>query len=173
MGAVTPVTGSLAVSWTAPSSDGGSALTAYDLRQIQTSADETVDANWTVVGDVWATGGVALQHTLTGLTGGTQYDPQVRAVNAGGDGPWTATFGLQVAAEAQGEWGGQRINTRRKPAAWAAAAPMNVLPVPISPTTVVPRCAWRERAVPLMATSWPPIGLRSSRGSLTGVSESR
>ena len=44
-------------------------------------------------------------------------------------------------------------NMRRKPAAWAAAAPMKVLPVPISPTTVVPRWAWRDNAVPLMASS--------------------
>ena len=71
------------------------------------------------------------------------------------------------------KWGGQRINMRRNPAAWAAAAPMKVLPVPISPTTVVPLWACRDRAVPLMASSWPPIGVRSSRGSLTGVSEGR
>ena len=65
------------------------------------------------------------------------------------------------------------MSTRRKPAAWAAAAPMKVLPVPISPTTVVPRWAWRDMAVPRMASSWPPIGVRSSRGSLTGFSEGR
>ena len=35
IGAVAPRTGSLAVSWTAPSSDGGSAITAYDLRHIE------------------------------------------------------------------------------------------------------------------------------------------
>ena len=91
IGAVTPGGGSLAISWTAPSSDGGSAVTAYDLRHIETSADETVDSNWTVVDDVWTTGGGTLQYTLTGLTGGTQYDLQIRAVNAGGDGPWSAT----------------------------------------------------------------------------------
>ena len=91
IGAVTPGTGSLDISWTAPSSDGGSVITAYDLRYIETTADETVDSNWTVVDDVWATGGGTLQHTLTGLTGGTQYDLQIRAVNAGGDGPWSAT----------------------------------------------------------------------------------
>ena len=91
IGTVTSATGTLAISWTAPSSDGGSAITAYDLRHIETSADETVDSNWTVVDDVWTTGGGSLQYTLTGLTGGTQYDLQVRAVNAGGDGPWSAT----------------------------------------------------------------------------------
>ena len=91
IGTVTPGTGSLDISWTAPSSDGGSAITAYDLRHIETSADETVDSNWTVVDDVWTTGGGTLQHTLTGLTGGTQYDLQVRAANSAGDGPWSAT----------------------------------------------------------------------------------
>ena len=91
VGTVTPGVGSLAISWTAPSSDGGSAISAYDLRHIETSADETVDSNWTVVDDVWTTGGGTLQYTVTGLTGGTQYDLQVRAVNSGGDGPWSAT----------------------------------------------------------------------------------
>ena len=79
------------LSWTAPSSDGFSAIIAYDLRYIEASADETVDSNWTVVDDVWTTGGGTLQYTLTGLTGGTQYDLQIRAVNAVGDGPWSAT----------------------------------------------------------------------------------
>ena len=91
IGAVTPGLASLAVSWSAPSSDGGSAVTAYDLRSIETTADETVDSNWTVADDVWTTGGGTLRYTLTGLTGGTQYDLQVRAVNAVGDGPWSAT----------------------------------------------------------------------------------
>ena len=65
------------------------AITAYDLRYIQTSADETVDNNWTVVQDVW-TGSGPLQYVLTGLADGTQYDVQVRAVNSDGDGPWSA-----------------------------------------------------------------------------------
>ena len=43
IGAVTPGTGTLAIFWTAPSSYGGSPITAYDLRHIETSADETVD----------------------------------------------------------------------------------------------------------------------------------
>ena len=79
------------LSWTAPASDGGSVITAYDLRYIETAADETVDSNWTVVEDVWTTGSGDLQYTLTGLTADTEYDLQVRAVNAVGDGPWSAT----------------------------------------------------------------------------------
>ncbi len=82
--------GSLTVSWSAPSGDV-SGITAYDLRHIRTDADETVDANWTVVDGAWTTGSGPLRHTLTGLDDVVQYDVQVRAVNAVGRGPWSAT----------------------------------------------------------------------------------
>ena len=79
------------LSWRAPASDGGSAITAYDMRYIETSADETLDSNWTVEEDVWTAGSDDLEYRLTGLTPDTQYNVQVRAVNAVGDGPWSAT----------------------------------------------------------------------------------
>ena len=85
---VTADVGSLSVSWNAPPGDAGG-ITAYDLRHIPTADDETVDANWTVKQDVWTAGSGALQYNITGLTGGTQYDVQVRAVNSVGDGPWS------------------------------------------------------------------------------------
>ena len=91
IGTVTRGMDLLVISWSAPASDGGSEITAYDLRYIETAADETVDSNWTVVEDIWTTGSGDLQYTLTGLTADTQYDIQVRAVNAVGDGPWSAT----------------------------------------------------------------------------------
>ena len=81
----------LAVTWTAPSDTGTSAITAYDLRTILTSADETADANWTVVQDVWTTGSGALSYVVTGLTGNAEYDVQVRGVNDSGDGLWSDT----------------------------------------------------------------------------------
>ena len=83
--------GYLTVFWTAPDETDGVGTTAYDLRYIQTVDDKTVDSNWTVVEDVWTTGSGALEYTLTGLTADTEYDLQVRAVNAVGDGPWSAT----------------------------------------------------------------------------------
>ncbi len=78
----------LTVAWTAPA--GATGITAYDVRHIETSADETDDANWTVEDNAWTSGAI-LQHTITGLTNGTEYDVQVRAVNSHGDGTWSAT----------------------------------------------------------------------------------
>ena len=90
IGTLTTGANFLTATWSAPVGSGGPAISAYDLRYIQTSADDTVDANWTVVDDAWAAGSGALSHQISGLTGGTQYDVQVRAVTAAGNGPWSA-----------------------------------------------------------------------------------
>ena len=79
------------LSWSAPSDDGGAAITAYDVRHIETAASDKADANWTLAAAVWTTGSGALRHSLMGLTGSTQYDVQVRAVNAAGPGAWSST----------------------------------------------------------------------------------
>ena len=50
-----------------------------------------MDANWTVETEVWSSGGPDLEHEVTGLDSGTQYDVQVRAVNGAGEGAWSAT----------------------------------------------------------------------------------
>ena len=88
---VTAGPGSLTVAWTAPGQTGGTAVTAYDLRHIQTVVDETVDSNWTVVEDVWTAGSGDLENAITGLVGGAQYDVQVRAVSGSIAGPWSTT----------------------------------------------------------------------------------
>jgi len=82
---------SVTVAWTAPSSDGGAAITAYDLRHINSDATDKSDGQWTESHDIWETDGGALSYTKTGLTPSTGYDFQVRAVNADGDGAWSAT----------------------------------------------------------------------------------
>ena len=85
--------GALTVSWAAPTDPGSAAIAAYDIRYILTSADETDDANWSVVEDVW-TGAGELAYSITGLdTGasGTGYDVQVRAFSTAGNGAWSAS----------------------------------------------------------------------------------
>ncbi len=88
----TPITagdGSLTVAWSAPSDNGGTAITAYDLRHVQASAGGTADAKWTLVEDVWTTGSGPLAYIITGLAGAVQYDVEVRAVSAAGKGAWS------------------------------------------------------------------------------------
>ena len=87
--AVTAAADSLTVSWAAPDDDGGAAVSAYDLRYIETDDDETADANWTLVEDAWTSG--ALSYSIAGLRDSTSYDVQLRAVNSEGDGAWSAS----------------------------------------------------------------------------------
>ena len=84
---VTPGDGKLSIEWTAPT--GVTGITAYDLRHIETSADETVDSNWTKVEDVWAGSG-DLEYGLSGLDNGVGYDVQMRTVTTT-DGAWSGT----------------------------------------------------------------------------------
>ena len=77
----------LTVSWSAPAGETG--ITAYDVRHIETSEDESDATKWTVVDNAWTSG--TLAYAVTGLTNGTGYDVQVRAVNSNGDGTWSAT----------------------------------------------------------------------------------
>ena len=79
----------LAVVWTAPADTGGGSITAYDVRYIETSADETVESNWTVRDNAWRSGD--LRYVISNLTNTTEYDVQVRAVNSAGDGAWSGT----------------------------------------------------------------------------------
>ena len=77
----------IAASWSAPSSDGGAAITDYDVRYCDHSDDCTDDDNWTE----WDSGttSTTTSATVTGLTNGTTYQVQVRAGNVAGDGAWS------------------------------------------------------------------------------------
>ncbi len=79
----------LAVVWTAPADTGGGVITAYDVRYIETSEDETMESNWTVRDNAWRSGD--LRYVISNLTNTTEYDIQVRAVNSAGDGAWSGT----------------------------------------------------------------------------------
>lgn len=77
---ITPGNGQLSVAFTAPSSNGGSALTNY---KYSTDGGST----FTAVSPAATTSPII----ITGLTNGTSYNVQIRAVNAQGDGTATAT----------------------------------------------------------------------------------
>ena len=77
-------TGTLEVSWQAPASDGGSAITGYKV-QWKESAD-----GWETPADVSETTVTGTTHTVTGLTDGVEYSVRVRAVNDVGEGPLSA-----------------------------------------------------------------------------------
>ena len=106
---VTVVSGntSLTVSWTAPGSAGGSAITAYDLRYILSDASDKADDQWTVVDPPWSSG--TLQYEITTLSRDTSYDLEVRAVNANGDGPWSDTSTQATSDHADSRVGAERI----------------------------------------------------------------
>jgi titin len=78
---VTPANGQVVVSWTAPTTDGGSAVASY---QVERSLDG--GATWTVA----AASVVGLTTTVTGLTNGANYAFRVSARNAGGLGASSA-----------------------------------------------------------------------------------
>ncbi len=78
----------LTVNWSAPA-DGGSPISSYELRYIESEASERADEHWTLQRGLSA--GAPLATVLTGLTDGVSYDIQARAVNAVGVGPWSAT----------------------------------------------------------------------------------
>ena len=60
--------GWLLVKWPARSGNGGSTITPYDARQIETDATDQADSQWTETEDIWTTGGGDLRCRLDGLT---------------------------------------------------------------------------------------------------------
>ena len=81
----TPSTGSVALSWTAPTNTGGAAITDY---VVQYSTDQS---SWTTFADGTSTATTA---TVTGLTGGTNYYFRVAAVNSTGTGSYVTSTAI-------------------------------------------------------------------------------
>ena len=94
---VTAGTNSFTASWSVPVSDGGSGVTSYDLRYIESDADDRADENWSLVEGIWTSGD--LTATVMGLADGVGYDVEVRAVNTAntaGAGAWSATASVST-----------------------------------------------------------------------------
>ena len=74
--------GQLAIAWSVPSNDGGSAITGYTVQWKSGSQSFGGDPS-----REHTTGASAITYAITGLTNGTEYTVRVIAVNAVGDGP--------------------------------------------------------------------------------------
>ena len=79
----------ITATWTAPVSNGGATISAYDLRHILSDASDKGDEHWTITENAWSSGN--LTGRISGLDNGSQYDVQVRAVNRAGDSAWSGT----------------------------------------------------------------------------------
>ena len=78
---------SLDVEWSAPTGNGGSAVTGYQVRRCDNSTGCDADNEWTVK----TLTGTGTTTTVTGLTNGTTYQVQVAAVNNVGTGAWSSS----------------------------------------------------------------------------------
>ena len=94
---LTPGNESLVVTWKAPA-DNGSAITRYDVAHCVSTADCSIDGDWSSPGTVTGSGGDPPEttYTITSLNNGTTYRVRVRAVNGVGDvgqglGPWSSS----------------------------------------------------------------------------------
>jgi CotH protein/lamin tail-like protein/fibronectin type III domain protein len=83
IGTATAGSASATVTWTAPGSDGGSPLTGYQVR--------VLDSTGTQVGALQPAGAGVTSLTVSGLTNGTAYRFQVAATNSVGTGAYSAT----------------------------------------------------------------------------------
>ena len=72
---VVPSVTSADIGWTAPASDGGSAITDYEVRHKLSTASDWGE---------WVSGGTDLMESISGLLSDTAYDFELRAENADG-----------------------------------------------------------------------------------------
>ncbi len=77
---------SITVTWTAPSDNGGSAITGYE---VQWATESTFASPGTITS-------ATTSRTITALVPATAYYVRVRAVNAAGSGAWSATLNTRT-----------------------------------------------------------------------------
>ena len=110
----------LDVSWQAPSSNGGSAVTGYKV-QWKESTD-----SWDTTADVSEATETGTTHTITSLTGGVEYAVRVIATNVAGDGPAsTEARATPADSPTSGEEGTETVESDST-AAWTATLTVGV-----------------------------------------------
>ena len=110
----------LDVSWQAPSSNGGSAVTGYKV-QWKESTD-----GWDTAADVSEAAETGTTHTITSLTGGVEYAVRVIATNVVGDGPAsTEARATPAGSPTSGEEGTETVESDST-AAWTATLTVGV-----------------------------------------------
>jgi len=85
---------SATVQWTPPADNGGSAITGYLVRVVDTTGNQ--------VGALRPAAATATSLTVTGLTNGSSYQFQVAAANAAGTGPNSALSAVVIPATVPG-----------------------------------------------------------------------
>ena len=135
----------LAISWTAPASDGGSAITDY---LVEISTDNT---NWVVVPHTAST---ATSLIATGLINGTPYYIRAAAINAIGTSAY-GTGGPSTPATTGGGGGGTPTSPEPDPAAVDSQLSADISPasaastppaVVITPSLASARVIYRQRS---------------------------
>ena len=89
---LTPGNAALVVTWKAPA-DNGAAIARYEVAHCVSTADCSLDGDWSTPSRVEGVGTdpPATTHTITSLNNGTTYRVRVRAANSVGDGPWSSS----------------------------------------------------------------------------------
>ena len=87
----TPVNQALAVEWTPSDDSGDSEITSYDVRYIRSEATDKSHTRWTTVRSAWVSARGDLRYVIRNLANDEEYDVQVRAVSAEGNGRWSGT----------------------------------------------------------------------------------
>lgn len=90
VGATATPPGTIGMTWTAPSSNGGKAITGYDA---QISVDASMNTSITTQNL-----GVVLSATFNGRTPGVMHYVRVRAKNVDADGAWSTPVGILLPA---------------------------------------------------------------------------